>query len=136
MRCIVEGDHESGAVFMYLHDVTTKQVIGDAPVCSLVPLVSLGDFNRTYRRGAVPPLVEGYFDRNGVIPELDGSRIGFVWDEDRSVTVTLDRRPVSRISSGVRKGVCVFVIKDGPWGGIWSDRCEPGGAANAVPPHR
>jgi len=130
LRCIVEGDHESGSVFMYLHDLATKQVIGDAPVCSLVPLISLTEFKRTYRRGSVPPLVDGYFDRQGVIPDLDGSRIAFVWDADGSVTVTLDDRPVSRISSKARKGSCVFVTKDGPWGKV----CEPDAAPNSRPP--
>ena len=127
LRCIVEGDPVSGSVFMYLHDLATKQVIGDAPVCSLVPLISLTDFKRTYRRGSVPPLVDGYFDQQGVIPDLHGGRVAFVWDVGGSVTVTLDGQPVSRISSGTRKGTCVFVIKDGPWGRV----CEPDAAPNS-----
>lgn len=132
-RCIVEGDGRS--VWMYLHDLERQAVIGDAPVCSLIPLWTPSHFREHYRRGEAPPLVEGYFSPEAVISDLEGDRIDFAWD-DQGVTVLLDRRNTTRISCGQRRGQSKFIIQEGPWGSPWNNPKdgEPGHGPNGFSP--
>ncbi len=108
--CNVDGDEES--VWMYLKDLDNDTIIGDAPICSLIPLLSLVDFKTSYKGKGAPPLVDGYISIDAVLPDMSNERIGVIWDSKEScVDVTIDSKPVSRIEKGNKSGFSIFIIK-------------------------
>jgi hypothetical protein len=111
--CIVEADERS--VWMYLHDKAEGNVISDAPVCSLSPLLTLKEFKEQYSGDGSPPLVEEYFAAGSVISDLQNGRIRIAWREN-TPEVFIDQSIVSKIEKEERRGYSIFLKQECPWG--------------------
>jgi hypothetical protein len=118
-RRIVEGDDRT--VWMYLHDLQTREVILGSPVCSLVPPVSLFEFQKSYKRGDIPPLVGDFSTDQAVVTDLSG--LVLRWAEDQiSVVAILNGEPRTMILAQEKKGYSRAVrVETGPWGCPWDE---------------
>lgn len=119
LQCIVEGDGRT--VWMYLHDLEKRKVIGDAPVCSLVEPLSLKEFQKTYRGKGAPPLVKEYASAAATIADLDSRMIRLKWADD-AVVAMIKRKPVAMIVRATKRGHSRAIAKEGPWGHPWDQR--------------
>jgi len=119
-QCIVEGDGRT--VWMYLHDLQTRQVIADSPLCSLVQPMTLAQFKKTHKRGDAPPLVEEYSTGQALVPDLTSASIILRWGKDGiSVVAFLEGEPFSMIVAGEKNGYSRALSKEGPWGHPWDE---------------
>jgi hypothetical protein len=119
-QCVIEGNEN--CVWMYLHHLADKSVIGDAPLCSLVDLMTLTMFNETYQRGETPPLVEEYSTDNAVLKDITNERISINRSKDnQSVVALIDNAPFSMILKNEKKGYSQATLKEGPWGNPWDN---------------
>ena len=119
-QCVIDAD--GGTVWMYLHDLTERCVIGDAPLCSIVPLIFLADFKKQYQRGKTPPLVKEYSTTRALIVDISIDRIDVRWSKDgRSVVAFVDEEPFSMIIVGQKQGFSKATSMKGPWGNPWCD---------------
>lgn len=117
-QCIVEGYGRS--VWMYLHDLQSRQVIADAPLCSLKPPTPLAEFRRTYQRGQTPPLVREYATDSAEITEI--SDLTLTWGDDgSSVAACLHGVPIAMVLADQKAGYSKAVSKEGPWGRPWDN---------------
>lgn len=97
-------------------------MIGDAPVCSLQPLISIDDFRESFTGNGPPPLVEGYTSIDAVNPSLHNDDIGFTWDSDnQAIVVTVNSTDVSKIVAADSRGYSIYTLKEGPWGAPWNN---------------
>ncbi len=116
-------ESDAGVVWMYLHDLSESCVIGDAPVCSLVPLISLAEFKQKYQRGDTPPFVKEHSTNRAVIADISNDRIDVRWSEDgRSVVAFIDEEPFAMIVVGQKKGISKAISLNGPWGNPWNNK--------------
>ncbi len=118
-QCIVEAADQT--VWMYLHDRRTQDVISDSPICSLVPTISLAEFQKNYKRGDTPPLVEEYSTEQAVVADLTG--LVLKWAEDQiSAVALLKVEPRTLLVAHERKGYSKAVRMDTrPWGHPWDE---------------
>jgi len=124
-QCIIEGD--SRTVWMYLHDLESRSVIADAPICSLVELMPLEEFKASYRGEGAPPLVVGYASERSVILDMSIERLRIEWQSDGiSVLAYVDDEPFTLIVAGEQKGYSKAVRATGPWGQPWDDEAAAG----------
>ncbi len=120
LQCVVEAC--GGTVWMYLHDLTKQCVVGDAPVCSFVPPVSVGEFKQQYRRGDTPPLVKEFSTNRAVVADIETDRIVLRWSRDGcSVVALIDGEPFVMIIAGQKKGLSKAISRSGPWANPWDD---------------
>ena len=116
--CIVESDDYS--VWAYLHDIQQNNVIGEAPVCSIVELMELEKFKEFYKGQCAPPLVKGYADEKAIYPNMTNDRLDILWQVNgTSVLVTIDDEPFSMILNNEKLGYSKAIITDGPLGHPW-----------------
>jgi hypothetical protein len=117
-QCVIEGNEN--CVWMYLHHLADESVIGDAPICSFVDLITLTKFKETFQRGDAPPLVKEYSTEKAVIKDITNERISIKWSNDnRSVAALIDNAPFSMILKNGKMGYSQAILKKGPWGNPW-----------------
>jgi hypothetical protein len=132
-QCVVASDGRT--VWMYLHDLRSQSVIADAPICSLVPPLTLAEFKKTYKRGDAPPLVKEYSTEKAVRADLSG--LILKWAEDEiSVVALLEGEPLTMIVAGEKQGYSKAVGKEGPWGHSWDEKAYTEKFAKNRPPSR
>lgn len=112
-QCNVEGNGQT--VWMYLLDLNQKSrmIVADAPICSLVALITVAQFEECYHGHAAPPLTEEYCSKRAVISDLTGSMIGIRWARD-AVVAMVKREPFAMIIEREKKGYSRALRKDGP----------------------
>jgi len=116
--CNVDGDDQS--LWMYLIDVQSKDILCDAPICSRIRLTLPDEFRKSYSGKGAPPLVETFTSKNAVVTNVSLQSIDIHWGHNEEhVDVLLDSKPISRIIVTEKKGLSIFTLKEGPWGGPW-----------------
>jgi len=136
LQCLISSDN--GAVWVYLRDPSAQsRVIGDAPLCTQTPPITLTAFNERYTRGETPPLVVEYSTRRAVKSDLGAEHISIRWSEDgKSVAALIDDEPFAMILSGEKMGYSKAIAKSGPWGKPWNDDLFATGIGEpCVPPN-
>lgn len=121
-QCILESDECS--IWMYLHDLTERVVVAAAPVGSLMPLLSLAEFRKTYQRGGAPPLVREYSTDTACLGDaVRPDNFKIMWGRDGvSVALVEDSTPIAIILAQEKKGFSKAVRKSGPWGEPWDQQ--------------
>jgi hypothetical protein len=127
LQCIIEGDAQS--VWMYLHDLESSSVIADAPICSLVALITIAEFKASYHGEGAPPLVSGYASEGSVMPDMTVERLRIEWGSAvPSVLVYVDDEPFTLIVASEKQGYSKAIVKPGPWGQPWNEETLNGTA--------
>ncbi|MFP6674626.1 MAG: hypothetical protein VB878_06075, partial [Pirellulaceae bacterium] len=104
-------------------------VIADAPICSLVALITIAEFKASYRGEGAPPLVSGYASEGSVMPDMTVERLRIEWGSAvPSVLVYVDDEPFALIVASEKQGYSKAIVKPGPWGQPWNEETLNGTA--------
>jgi hypothetical protein len=131
-RCVVESSND--AVWGYLVDIDTKEIVADVPVCSLSTPGSMHQLKERLSAGGAPPLVAEFATDGACIGDLTSQRLAVRWFSNGSgVVITLDDKPQAMMVIDDARGFSRATKRDGPWGRPWDDELFRTMEANQLP---
>jgi hypothetical protein len=117
-HAILQDDGRCG--WLYLTEGHASRPVSDVWVFNRIPAPA-PDQVRTYRP-APPPAAEGYAGDAALISAPAESHWSFQWAEDgEAVAVLRDGKPLAFDRAEQKHGFCRQLMRDGPWGRVWSD---------------
>ena len=106
--------------WLYLTEPERPKPVADAWVYNRIEAPSPEEV-RAYREGP-PPAAVGFAGPNALCSDPRDHDWALLWSSTGdSVAVLKNGVPVACIVSGHPRGFCRELVKDGPWGKIWSD---------------
>ncbi|MEO0538705.1 MAG: hypothetical protein AAF215_33210 [Cyanobacteria bacterium P01_A01_bin.123] len=115
---IFEDDGTSA--WLYLTEPNTQKPTAAAWVYNRIAAPPAKDI-QTYRGGS-PPAAIGYASVTALCQSPHTHKWKIIWaDDGNSVAITKDGNPVACIISVPKASYSRELIKDGPWGHMWSD---------------
>ncbi len=114
---VLEDDGTSA--WLYLTEPNSRKPSGDAWVFNRIPAPPSAAI-KSYR-GGPPPAAQGFASDTARCQAPTNHDWSFVWAADgESVAVLKDDAPVACIVAGTKGGFSRELLKDGPWGHLWS----------------
>lgn len=117
------ADFEDDGVsaWLYLTECNTRRVVADAWVYNRIAPPSRDEIPSF--RPSPPPVAAGFARDTALYASPEKHEWAFLWSADgKSVAVTKDGQPVACIIAGKKRGYSRELVKDGPWGNVWSER--------------
>lgn len=106
--------------WLYLTDRDSTRPVADVWVFNRIPPPPL-DQVRSYAPSP-PPAAIGFADELALVGAPHDVRWSLLWSPDGdAVAVVKGGEPVAFVRSGRKHGYCRHLLRDGPWGSVWSD---------------
>lgn len=108
------------SAWLYLTEPDIEKPSADAWVHNRIPAPSKEEVKSF--RGGPPPAAIGYASNTAICESPADHDWAFIWaDNGNSVAVTKDGVPVACIVAAPKGSYSRELVKDGPWGSVWSD---------------
>ncbi len=115
---VLEDDGNSG--WLYLTEPNTRRPVADAWVYNRIPAPTVSEVKA--HRGGPPPAAIGYASDSALCESPREHEWTIIWTADgHSVAIAKDGVPAACIVANQNPGFSRELIKDGPWGRVWSD---------------
>jgi hypothetical protein len=115
---VLEDDGTSA--WLYLTEPDSRRPVADAWVYNRIAAPP-ADAIESYR-GGPPPAVQGYASEQAVCEDPSVHEWSFIWSYNGdAVAVAKDGHAMAFIVLGQKGGYSRELVKDGPWGHLWSD---------------
>ena len=115
---VLEDDGNSA--WLYLTEPNCERPCADAWVYNRIAPPSREDVASF--RPSPPPAAAGFARDTALCASPEKHQWAFLWSADgESVAVTKDGQAVACIIAGKKRGYSRELVKDGPWGSVWSD---------------
>lgn len=125
-------DDDGCCAWLYLSEPETTRPIADVWVYNRIeapPMEQIGSY-----RPNPPPAAVGYASSTALLLEPRKFQWTFIWsNEGESVALVRDGEPLAFILAGEKFGYSRLLVKDGPWGKVWSEEVFK---ATFAPPER
>lgn len=119
-RRFVVMEDDGTSAWLYLTEPETRKPVGDAWVYNRIPAPPTSEI-KSYR-GGPPPAAIGYASDTALCDSPFEHEWSFIWASDgHAVAVAKQGVPVACIVADQKGGYSRELIKDGPWGHVWSD---------------
>lgn len=112
-------EDDGTSAWLYLTEPDIRKPVADAWVYNRIPAPPTQDI-RLYRNGP-PPAAIGYASEQALCTCPHDHEWSLMWSTDgQSVAIAKDDVAVACIVAAQKPGYSRQLIKDGPWGNIWS----------------
>lgn len=117
-RAIFEDDGTSG--WLYLTGPNDAKPVSDVWVHNRIEAPPTSEI-ASYR-GGPPPAAIGYADDTAMCQAVESHSWSLDWHQDgNAVSLSRDQIPVALVVAEERNGWSKNLLRDGPWGKVWSD---------------
>lgn len=119
-RRFADFEDDGMSAWLYLTERDTRHVVADAWVYNRIAPPSREEVASF--RPSPPPAAVGFARDTALCASPERHQWAFLWSADgESVAVTKDGQPVACIIAGKERGYSRELVRDGPWGNVWSD---------------
>lgn len=113
-------EDDGTSAWLYLTEPDSRKPVADAWVYNRVPAPPTKEL-QSYR-GGPPPAAIGYASETALCELPVDHKWSFIWASNgESVAIAKDGVPVACIVAAQKPGYSRELIRNGPWGNIWSD---------------
>ena len=113
-------EDDGTSAWLYLTEPDTRRIVADAWVYNRIAPPRREEVKSF--RPLPPPAALGFASETALCEFPERHQWRFLWSEDgESVAVTKDGQAVACILDAKKPGYSRELVKDGPWGNVWSN---------------